>query len=72
MTFKLKKNIKIDKASLNVKDLYLLMDFYTDKIGFDLIKEENNRALLGLGEKVILELVQVERGANKKLQDFTI
>lgn len=61
MAFKLKKNIKIGKASLNIKDLDLLVDFYTDKIGFDLIKEENNRALLGVGEKAVLELVQVER-----------
>lgn len=66
MTFKLKGNIKIDKVSLNVKDLDLLVDFYTNKIGLELIKKENNMALLGLGEKALLELVGVDKKTYKK------
>ena len=67
MTFKLKENIKLGKASLNVKNLDLLVDFYTNKIGMDLIKKENNIAELGVGEKVLLELVQVDKETNEKL-----
>lgn len=67
MTFKLKENIKIGKASLNVKNLDLLVDFYTNKIGMDLIEKENNIAKLGVVEKVLLELVQVDKEANEKL-----
>lgn len=67
MTFKLKENLRIGKASLNVKDLELLVDFYTSKIGMDLIKKENNIAELGVGEKVLLELVQVNKESNEKL-----
>nr|WP_276940211.1 VOC family protein [Helcococcus sueciensis] len=33
----------------------------------DLIKKENNIAELGVGEKVLLELVQVDKEANEKL-----
>lgn len=67
MTFKLKKNIKIGKASLNVKDLDLLVDFYSNKIGLDLIKKNENIVELGVGEEVLLELVQVDKEANKNL-----
>lgn len=67
MTFKLKERLKIGKASINVKDLDLLVDFYTNKIGLDLIKKESNIAELGVGDKVLLELVQVEKESDKKL-----
>lgn len=66
MTFKLKENIKIGKVSLNVKDLDLLVDFYTNKIGLDLIKNENGIAELGVDENVLLELVQVDKEIDKK------
>lgn len=66
MTFKLNENIRIGKASLNVKNLDLLVDFYTNKIGMNLIKKENNIAKLGVGEKVLLELVQVNEETNEK------
>lgn len=67
MAFKFKENIRIGKASLNVKDLDLLVDFYTNKIGLDLIKKDENIAELGVGEEVLLELVQVDKEANGKL-----
>lgn len=67
MTFQLNENIKIGKAALNVKDLDKQVDFYTNKVGFKLISKDENKAKLGVGDKVLLELKQITGDLNKKV-----
>jgi catechol 2,3-dioxygenase len=49
----------LGRVSFKVRDLAAMIDFYTTVLGMEVIDRQDERALLGAGGQVLLELVQV-------------
>lgn len=56
MTFKLHPETQIGAVSLNIRDMQRSLDFYTDKLGFQIHSQKDQTAYLGAGEKDLLIL----------------
>jgi len=52
----------IGMVSLKVADLDAQIDFYRRVIGLSVLREENGNAVLGAGEKSLIELIDQPRG----------
>jgi len=56
MTFKLHPDTTIGTVSLNIRDMKRSLDFYVDKLGFQVHRQAGQVAYLGVGEKDLLIL----------------
>lgn len=65
--FKLNEKTHLGKASLNVENLDSQIDFYTNKIGMKLIDKNENKALLGVKNRALLELVEIKNTKHRKV-----
>lgn len=58
--------LQIVKNTLNVENLHIMQDFYTNVLWFDIIWTEKNRILLGKENQVILELIDDSQAQERK------
>lgn len=65
--YKLKNRVKIKEATLNVKNINNMVDYYTNSIGLELISKEDNKAILGIGDNILLKLHEIDADINPKL-----
>ena len=65
--FILNEKTYLGKASLNVENLDSQIDFYTNKIGMKLIDKNENKAVLGVKDRVLLELVEIKSTKHRKV-----
>ena len=56
MTFKLHPKTQIGSVSLNIRDMQRSLDFYTDKLGFQIHNQDKQIAYLGAGDNDLLIL----------------
>jgi catechol 2,3-dioxygenase len=56
MTFKLHPETQIGAVSLNIRDMQTSLDFYTERLGFQIHKQEEQTAYLGVGDADLLIL----------------
>jgi len=56
MTFKLHPDTRIGAVSLNIRDMQRSLNYYVDKLGFQVHQQDGDTAYLGAGEKDLLIL----------------
>ena len=60
MTYEYKSHIYLAEAVLNVKDLASQTAFYQQMIGLEILSQTETEAVLGLGVKALVHLIQVQ------------
>lgn len=62
-TFKIDHDLDIHSVDLNVSDLKVMTDYYTENIGLDVLDESNNYASLGIkaDDQVLINLIKTEK-----------
>jgi len=58
--YKIKEEIKIEEIELKVMNLEFLIEFYEKVLGFEIIEEKENYAILGSGGRGFLKLLRQE------------
>ena len=60
MTYEYKSHVYLAEAVLNVKDLASQIAFYQQIIGLELLSQTEIEAVLGLGGKALVQLIQAQ------------
>lgn len=60
MTYEYKSHIYLAEAVLNVKDLASQTAFYQQIIGLEILSKTETEAVLGLGGKALVQLIQAQ------------
>lgn len=60
MTYEYKSHIYLAETVLNVKDLASQTAFYQQVIGLEILSQTETESILGLGEKVLVQLIQAQ------------
>ena len=60
MTYEYKSHIYLAEAILNVKDLASQTTFYQQVIGLEILSQTETEAILGLGGKALVQLIQAQ------------
>ena len=60
MTYEYKSHIYLAEAVLNVKDLTSQTAFYQEIIGLEILSQTETEAILGLGGKALVHLIQAQ------------
>lgn len=61
-----KDTIRVDYLTLKIKDIKTSLDFYLNKLGLTLIKEEAKKYYLGVGNNVLIILVEDKNAKAKE------
>ena len=61
MTYAYQSHIYLAEAVLNVKDLTSQTAFYHQIIGLEILSQTETEAILGLGRKALVHLIQAEK-----------
>ena len=70
--FQLHEQTQIGKVVLKVANLEKMIAFYTQVIGLSLIEKNQQTARLGTTEKILLELIKVEKSIASHKENRTV
>ncbi|MDS4986309.1 VOC family protein, partial [Streptococcus pneumoniae] len=67
MTYEYKSHIYLAETVLNVKDLASQTAFYQQVIGLEILSQTETESILGLGGKVLVQLIQAQESGEPQL-----